>query len=117
VHASDSYRVCARLSESHGGIEGPQGIPGFSDCATEEFPGTNQANTFAVLNTTCSARKKAVGAGAIWHTPFDAADNGPFYFFPLLPAQRNDLDDHSVESHRQRRGLPRLPAVLQLIAS
>lgn len=82
MHASDSYRVCARLSESHGGIEGPQGIPGFSDCATEEFPGTNQANTFAVLNTTCSARKKAVGAGAIWHTPFDAADNGPFYFFP-----------------------------------
>ena len=64
------------------GPQGQQGIPGFSNCAVEEFPGTNQANTFSVLNVTCSGTKKAVGAGAIWHTPFDAADNGPFYFFP-----------------------------------
>ena len=61
--------------------EGPQGIPGFSSCHVEEFPGTNLANTFSVLNASCSSGK-AVSAGAIWHTPFDAADNGPFYFFP-----------------------------------
>jgi len=60
---------------------GPQGIPGFSSCTVEEFDGTAPANTFAVLNATCSSGK-AVGSGAIWHTPFDAADNGPFYFFP-----------------------------------
>src|SRR4051812_32055221 len=63
------------------GPQGPQGTPGFSSCAVEEFPGTNQANTFSVLNTSCSSGK-AVSASAIWHTPFDAADNGPFYFFP-----------------------------------
>lgn len=63
------------------GLQGPQGIPGFSSCAVEEFTGTAAANTFAVLNATCSAGKKAVGASAIWHTPFDAADNGPFYLF------------------------------------
>ena len=62
--------------------EGPQGIPGFSDCQVEEFAGTNQANTFSVTNSSCSGGRKAVSAGAIWHTPFDAADNGPFYFFP-----------------------------------
>ncbi len=62
------------------GPQGQQGIPGFSSCTPEEFTGTTNANTFAVLNATCSSGK-AVGASAIWHTPFDAADNGPFYFF------------------------------------
>jgi len=61
---------------------GPQGIPGFSSCAPEEFDGTAAANTFAVLNASCSGTGKAVGGAAIWHTPFDAADNGPFYLFP-----------------------------------
>ncbi len=63
------------------GPQGPQGIPGFSSCHIEEFPGTNLANTFSVLNSSC-ASGKAVSGSAIWHTPFDAADNGPFYFFP-----------------------------------
>lgn len=64
------------------GPQGPQGIPGFSSCGPEEQTGTANANTFAVLNFSCSAGKKAVGASAIWHTPFDAADNGPFYILP-----------------------------------
>ena len=65
--------------------EGPQGqpgAPGFSSCAPEEITGSCLANTFAVLNFTCSNGAKAVGASAIWHTPFDAADNGPFYILP-----------------------------------
>jgi hypothetical protein len=64
------------------GPQGPQGIPGFSSCAPEEFAGTCNPGTFAVLNSSCSGGKKAVGASAIWHTPFDAADNGPFYILP-----------------------------------
>ena len=64
------------------GPPGPPGAPGFSDCGPEELTGSCNANTFAVLNLSCSAGKKAVSAGAIWHTPFDAADNGPFYYFP-----------------------------------
>ena len=55
---------------------------GFSSCGPEEVTGTCNANTFAVLNLACSPGKKAVGASAIWHTPFDAADNGPFYILP-----------------------------------
>ena len=62
--------------------EGPQGPPGvIGSCHVEEFPGTNLANTFSVLNASCSSGK-ATSSAAIWHTPFDAADNGPFYFFP-----------------------------------
>jgi hypothetical protein len=61
------------------GPQGPQG-PGFTECHVEEFPGTCGANTFAVLNATC-ASGFATGASAIWHTPFDAANNGKFYFF------------------------------------
>lgn len=64
------------------GPQGPQGIPGFASCGPEEVTGTCNPNTFAVLNFSCSAGKKAVGASAIWHTPFDAADNGPFYILP-----------------------------------
>lgn len=63
------------------GPQGPQGIPGFSSCSPEEFAGTAPANTFGVLNATCSSGM-ATGSGAIWSTPFDGADNGPFYFFP-----------------------------------
>jgi len=59
-----------------------EGPPGFSSCAPEEATATCQPNTFAVLNLTCSSGKTAVGASAIWHTPFDAADNGPFYILP-----------------------------------
>jgi hypothetical protein len=63
------------------GPQGPQGPGGFNSCSVEEIPGTAQANTFAVTNASCSSGF-ATGAGALWHTPFDAADNGPFYFFP-----------------------------------
>lgn len=76
--SSESLRTWGE--EGPQGAQGPQGIPGFSSCSVEEFPGTAQANTFAVLNATCSSGK-ATGASAIWHTPFDAADNGPFYLF------------------------------------
>src|SRR6185503_11590689 len=64
------------------GPQGPQGIPGFANCGPEEATGTANGNTFAGLNLSCSSGKKAVGASAIWHTPFDAADNGPFYILP-----------------------------------
>ena len=53
---------------------------GIGTCAVEEVIATCQANTFALTNYTCSNGKTAVSASAIWHTPFDAADNGPFYF-------------------------------------
>jgi hypothetical protein len=39
-----------------------------------------------VLTSTCSGGKTATGASAIWHTPFDAADNGPFYILPRSDA-------------------------------
>jgi len=78
--------ICKATETPHSwnqeGPQGQQGIPGFSSCAPEETAGSCMANTFAVLNATCSAGKKAVGASAIWHTPFDAADNGPFYILP-----------------------------------
>jgi hypothetical protein len=61
--------------------EGPQGPSGTANCAPEEFLGTNNPNTFSVLNAACSTGN-AMSGSAIWHTPFDAADNGPFYFFP-----------------------------------
>jgi hypothetical protein len=64
------------------GPQGEQGPSGVQNCTVEEFPGTNQANTFSVLNSTCSGGATAMSASAIWHTPFDAADNGPFYFYP-----------------------------------
>src|ERR1043165_4728327 len=64
------------------GPQGPQGPAGFQSCTVEEFPGTNQANTFSVLNSTCSNGAKAMSASALWHSPYDGADNGPFYFFP-----------------------------------
>jgi len=64
------------------GPQGPQGSPGFTTCGPEEVTGTCNANTFAVLNLTCSGVGHAMGASAIWHTPFDAADNGPFYILP-----------------------------------
>ena len=67
--------------------EGPQGTPGFSSCSVEEVSGSCNANTFAVLNAFCSGDAKATGASAIWHTPFDAADNGPFY---ILPRNQNE---------------------------
>ena len=63
------------------GAQGPQGPPGFSSCAPEEVGGTAPANSFGVLNYTCSSGM-ATGNGAIWSTPFDGADNGTFYFFP-----------------------------------
>jgi hypothetical protein len=53
---------------------------GLTACVVEEFNGTCNANTFAVLNATCSSGF-ATGASAIWQDPFNAADNGPFYFF------------------------------------
>lgn len=62
--------------------QGPQGPSGAQNCAVEEFPGTNQANTFSVTNATCSNGGTAMSGSAIWHTPFDAADNGPFYVYP-----------------------------------
>ena len=64
------------------GPQGPQGPAGFvASCHPEEQTGTCNANTFAVLNVSC-ASGHATGASAIWHTPFDAADNGPFYILP-----------------------------------
>jgi hypothetical protein len=62
------------------GPQGPQGDPGFTNCSTETFPGTCQANTFAVLNVSCSTGF-ATGASAIWTTPFGAANNGKFYLY------------------------------------
>ncbi len=67
------------VSWNQQGAQGPQGVVG--NCHVEEFPGTAQANTFAVLTSTC-ASGLATGSSAIWHTPFDAADNGPFYILP-----------------------------------
>lgn len=67
------------VSWNQQGPQGPQGVVG--SCHVEEFPGTAAANTFAVLNSSC-ASGLATGASAIWHTPFDAADNGPFYILP-----------------------------------
>ena len=54
---------------------------GISVCGPQEATATAAANTFAVLNLTCTTGH-ATGASAIWHTPFDAADNGPFYILP-----------------------------------
>ena len=64
------------------GPQGPQGPSGIANCTVETVPGTNQANTFSVTNATCSNGATAMSGSALWHTPFDAADNGPFYFFP-----------------------------------
>ena len=61
--------------------ETPVVVGGAGTCHSEEFTSTAQANTFAVLNATC-ATGTVTGAGAIWATPFDAADNGPFYIYP-----------------------------------
>ena len=60
----------------------PAATAGGGSCSPEEATGTCNANTFAVLDLTCSGGRKATGASAIWHTPFDAADNGPFYILP-----------------------------------
>jgi hypothetical protein len=112
VHAQDTFNACFKINKSkvrpgsvlvnqtperkstetlrtwnEEGPPGPQGPSGTANCAVEEFPGSNAANTFSVLNVTCSGGKRATGAGAIWHTPFDAADNGPFYFFPRSGVQ------------------------------
>jgi hypothetical protein len=72
----NSTPICRTSETMHTWNEGT-----FS-CAPEEFSGTAAASTFAVLNSSCSAGKHATGASAIWHTPFDAADNGPFYILP-----------------------------------
>lgn len=61
--------------------EGPQGPPGITTCHPEEFPGTAPAGTFGVTNMFCSSGH-ATGAGFLWTTPFDGADNGTGYFFP-----------------------------------
>jgi len=58
-----------------------QGPPGITSCHPEEFPGTIPASTFGVINMFC-ASGHAVGAGAIWSTPFDGANNGKIYVFP-----------------------------------
>ena len=63
------------------GPEGPQGPPGITSCHPEEFPGTAPAGTFGVTNMFCSTGH-AVGAGALWTTPFDGANNGKIYRFP-----------------------------------
>ena len=82
----NSTPVCRSTETLHSwnqeGPQGPQGLPGFASCAPEEFAGTANAFTFLVLNSSCSAGRTAVSAGAIWRTPFDAADNGPFYILP-----------------------------------
>jgi hypothetical protein len=65
-------------AEGPQGPQGPQGIP--TDCHVETFPGTCQANTFAVLNASCTSGF-ATGASAIWMTPFAAANNGIFYLY------------------------------------
>ena len=59
---------------------------GISSCAPQESTATCLANTFAVLNLSCTTGH-ATGASAIWHTPFDAADNGPFYILPRSDTQ------------------------------
>ena len=70
--------ICKSTETLHAWNEqGPQGNPGIVTCGPEEATGTAQTNTFDTGH--------AVGASAIWHTPFDAADTGPFYILP-----RND---------------------------
>lgn len=83
VNATPICKVTETLhSWNETGPQGPQGSPGFTTCGPEEVTGTCNANTFAVLNLTCSGTGHAMGASAIWHSPFDAADNGPFYILP-----------------------------------
>ena len=74
--------ICKSTETPHTWNEGSSGI---GNCGPEEATATCQPNTFAVMNLSCSGSGHAVGASAIWHTPFDAADNGPFYILP-----RND---------------------------
>ncbi len=57
------------------------GPPGITSCHPEEFPGTIPANTYGVINMFC-ASGHAVGAGGIWSSPFDGANNGKIYVFP-----------------------------------
>ena len=61
--------------------QGPPGSPGIVTCGPQEATATAAANTFAVMSLSCTSGH-ATGASAIWHTPFDAADNGPFYILP-----------------------------------
>ncbi len=63
------------------GQPGPQGDPGVASCHPEEFPGNIPASTFGVINMFC-ASGHATGAGCIWSTPFDGANNGKIYYFP-----------------------------------
>jgi hypothetical protein len=63
------------------GPQGQQGPAGITSCHPEEFPGVIPANTFGVINMFC-ATGHATGAGCIWSTPFDGANNGKIYAFP-----------------------------------
>jgi len=70
-----------------GGPDGPS--DGVGTCDAEEVAGTAQANTFAVTHGSCSSGRKIASAGAIWSSPFDAANNGPFYIFPRAGTNGN----------------------------
>ncbi len=63
------------------GPQGPAGTSGITTCHPEEFAGTAPAGTFAVTNMFCSSGH-AMGAGFLWTTPFDGANNGKWYAFP-----------------------------------
>ena len=64
------------------GVQGPQGPAGVvGSCHPEEFPGVAPAGSFGVTNMFC-ATGHATGAGCIWATPFDGANNGKMYVFP-----------------------------------
>src|SRR5205823_14751569 len=58
---------------------------GFNACTPQRVHGIGvPANTYGLLNgTCCPAENFATGAGAVWTTPFERADNGPFYVFPI----------------------------------
>jgi hypothetical protein len=57
---------------------------GFDSCGPQRFGLDVPANTYGLLTATCCpAEDFATGAGAIWTTPFERADNGPFYTYPL----------------------------------
>jgi hypothetical protein len=53
-------------------------------CAPQRFHEFNlPGGAYSLLNATCCpAEDIATGAGGVWETPFERADNGPFYFFP-----------------------------------
>lgn len=58
---------------------------GFDSCRPERFDGIDvPPHAYGLLNATCCPTEDfATGAGALWTTPFERADNGPLYSYPL----------------------------------